>query len=227
MRLENIDITIERTERRKTVSIFIERDGSVRVLAPVSASDETIETAVKSKEYLIFTKLAKWKELNQGKVKREYVNGQSFLYLGRNYRLKLTENQDVPLKISGGFFLLGIKHLPKAEKVFKEFYKEKALLKIKERMKVHEDKFPTKPTSIKVLELRNRWASWTPKNGLNFHWKCIMAPVSVLDYIIMHEMVHLKYPNHSTDFWNELDKKMPDYREQENWLKRNGVKMAL
>lgn len=227
MKLENIDITIERTERRKTVSIFIERDGSVRVLAPVSASDETIETAIKSKEYLIFTKLAKWKELNQGKVKREYVNGQSFLYLGRNYRLKLIENQDVPLKISGGFFLLDIRHLSKAEKVFKEFYKEKALLKIKERMKVHEDKFPTKPTAIKVLELRNRWASWTPKDGLNFHWKCIMAPVSVLDYIIMHEMVHLKFPNHSTDFWNELDKKMPDFREQENWLKSNGVKMSL
>ncbi len=227
MKLDNIDITIEKTDRRKTVSIFIERDGSVRVLAPASTSDETIETAIKSKEYLIFTKLAKWKELNQGRVNREYVNGQSFLYLGRNYRLKLTENQDVPLKISGGFFLLDIRHLSKAEKVFKEFYKEKALLKIKERMKVHEDKFPTKPTAIKVLELRNRWASWTPKDGLNFHWKCIMAPVSVLDYIIMHEMVHLKYPNHSTDFWNELDKKMPDFREQENWLKRNGVKMSL
>ena len=227
MRLENIDITIEKTERRKTVSIFIERDGSVRVLAPASASDETIETAITSKEYLIFTKLAKWKELNQGKINREFVNGQSFLYLGRNYRLKLTEDQDVPLKISGGFFLLDKRYLPKAEKVFKDFYKEKALLKIKERMKVHEDKFSIKPTAVKVLELRNRWASWTPKNGLNFHWKCIMAPVSVLDYIIIHEMVHLKYPNHSTYFWNELDKKMPDFREQENWLKRNGVKMSL
>jgi len=227
VRLETIDIRIEKTERRKTVSIFIERDGSVRVLAPVSASDETIETAIKSKEYLIFSKLAKWKELNQGRVNREYVNGQSFLYLGRNYRLKLVENQDLPLKISGGFFLFDNGYLSKAEKVFKEFYKEKALLKIKERLKVHEEKFPTKPTSVKVLELQNRWASWTPKNGLNFHWKCIMAPVSVLDYIIIHEMVHLKYPNHSTDFWNELDKKMADFREQENWLKRNGVKMSL
>lgn len=77
------------------------------------------------------------------------------------------------------------------------------------------------------MELQNRWASWTPKNGLNFHWKCAMAPVPVLDYIITHEMVHLKYPNHSPDFWNELDKKMPNYREHEGWLKRNGVKMDL
>ncbi len=104
MKLNGIDITIEKTDRRKTVSIFIERNGSVKVLAPITSSDEKVEAAVKSKEYQIFTKLAKWKELNQGKVKREFVNGQSFLYLGRNYRLKLNDNQDVPLKVSGGFF---------------------------------------------------------------------------------------------------------------------------
>jgi len=227
MKLDGIDITIEKTDRRKTVSIFIERNGSVKVLAPITTSDEKVEAAVKSREYQIFTKLAKWKELNQGKVNREYVNGQSFLYLGRNYRLKITENQDVPLKISGGFFHLDKKYLNKADKVFKDFYRDKAEKKIKERMKLIEEKFQHKPTAIKVLELQNRWASWTPKNGLNFHWKCIMAPVSVLDYIITHEMVHLKFPNHSTEFWNELDKKMPDYREHENWLKQNGVKMSL
>lgn len=227
MKIEGIDITIERTERRKTVSIFIERDGSVRVLAPVTTSDDTIQAVVKSKEYLIFSKLARWKELNQGKVNREYVNGQSFLYLGRNYRLKITEGQDVPLKISGGFFLLDKACLPKAEKVFIKFYREKALLKIIERIKLLEDKFENKPASVKVLELRNRWASWTPGNDLNFNWRCIMAPIQVLDYIIMHEMVHLKYSNHSPDFWNELDKKMPGFREQENWLKQNGVKLSL
>jgi len=227
MKLDGIDISIEKTERRKTVSIFIERNGSVRVLAPVTATDEKIETAVKAKEYQIFTKIAKWKELNQGKVNREFVNGQSFLYLGKNYRLSIEENQDVPLKVSGGFFRLDKKYLNKVDKVFKDFYRDKAEQKIKERLELIEEKFQHKPTAIKVLELQNRWASWTPKNGLNFHWKCIMAPVAVLDYIITHEMAHLKYPNHSTEFWNELDKKMPNYREYENWLKQNGVKMSL
>ena len=227
MKLEGLDITIEKTERRKTVSIFIERNGTVKVLAPATASDEKVEAAVRSKEYQIFSKLAKWKELNQGKVRRAFVNGQSFLYLGRNYRLRITEKQDVPLKISGGFFLLDKIYLAKAEKVFKDFYRDRALKKIQDRLELLGEKFSHKPTSVKVLELQNRWASWTPKNGLNFHWKCIMAPVSVLDYIIIHEMVHLKHPNHSPEFWNELDKKMPDYREHESWLKRNGVKMAL
>ena len=227
MILEGIDIIIEKTERRKTMSIFIERDGSVRVLAPMTATDDKIENAIKAKEYQIFAKLAKWKELNQGKVTREYVNGQSFLYLGRNYRLAIVENQSVPLKLSGGNFQLDKKFLGKAELVFKEFYKEKAKEKITERLKLIEDKFLTKQTSFKVFELKNRWASWSPNNRLNFHWKCAMAPVPVLDYIITHEMVHLKFPNHSPEFWNELDKKMPNYREHENWLKANGVKMAL
>jgi predicted metal-dependent hydrolase len=227
MKLDGVHVEIEKTERRKTVSIFIERNGAVKALAPITASDEIIEAAIKSKAYQIFQKLAKWKELNQGKVKREYVNGQSFLYLGRNYRLQITENQEAPLKISGGFFQLDAKYLFKAEKCFKDFYHEKGLQKIQERMKLIAEKFQTKPTSVKVMELRNRWASCTPKNGLNFHWKCVMAPVSVLDYIITHEMVHLKHPNHSPEFWNELDKKMPDYREHENWLKRYGVKMSL
>jgi predicted metal-dependent hydrolase len=227
MKLEGIDIAIEKTDRRKTVSIFIERNGSVRVLAPISATDETIENAVKAKEYQIYIKLAKWKELNQGKVKRDFVNGQSFLYFGRNYRMVIVENQAVPLRLSGGNLQFDKNYLSKAAKVFRDFYKEKAEQKITERLKLIQDKFELRPTSVKVLELQNRWASWTPKNGLNFHWKCAMAPVPVLDYIITHEMVHLKYPNHSAEFWNELDKKMPDYREHENWLKQNGVKMSL
>lgn len=227
MKLEDIDITIEKTERRKTVSIFIERNGTVKVLAPASATDEKIQQVVRTKEYQIFTKLARWKELNQGKVKRVYVNGQSFLYLGKNYRLSIVENQDVPLKISGGHFLLDRGSLNKASKVFKEFYRAKAEQKIKERLKLIAEKFHQKPTAVKVSELQNRWASWTPQNGLNFHWKCVMAPVAVLDYIITHEMVHLKFSNHSPAFWNELDKKMPNYREHENWLKQNGVKLDI
>ncbi len=227
MKLEGIEISIEKTIRRKTVSIFIERDGSVRVLAPVTLSDEKIEDSIRAKEYQIFVKLAKWKELNHGKIFREFVNGQSFLLYGRNYRLAIIENRVEPLKIKGGYFQLDKNSLFKADKVFKEFYKDKAKQKITERLKLISERFQEKPTSVKVLELQNRWASWTPKNGLNFHWKCAMAPVPVIDYIITHEMIHLKYPNHSSDFWNELDKKMPNYREYENWLKKNGVKMAI
>lgn len=227
MELNGINIRVQKTERRKTLSIFIERDGSVRVLAPAAADDAVVEEAVRSRAYQIFSKLARWKELNAGRLERQFVSGQSFLYLGRNYVLHLVEAQDVPLKLLGGRFCLLRSALPQAEQVFQEFYRKQATLKIKERMKRIAPNFSEQPTAVKVLELQNRWASCTPAKALNFHWKCAMAPLSVLDYIIVHEMVHLEHPNHSKAFWDAVDKQMPGYRESEAWLKQNGVKMSL
>lgn len=227
MNLDGIEISIQRTGRRKTVSIFIERDGSVNVLAPESAADEKIEEAVISKQYQIYSKLAKWKELNTGKVTREFVNGQSFLYLGRNYRLSIVAEANVSLEFKGNQFFLKRDSLQTAGKHFREFYRIKAKEKILERLKQIQPKFSERPTSIKVIDLQHRWASCTPNRALSFHWKCAMAPVGVIDYIITHEMVHLKHVNHSARFWNELDKKMPNYREYNDWLKKNGVKMDL
>jgi predicted metal-dependent hydrolase len=227
MKFNGYNIKISRSPRRKTLSIFIERDGTITAIAPDSLDEDKILEVLKSKEYLIHTKLAKWKELNSGKVTREFVNGQSFLYLGRSYRLKINEDQKEALLLKNGYFNLRKDKLPKAEQVFEAFYKEKGLKKISERVKLLQTGFDKKPNQIRVMDLQNRWASWTPKGNLNFHWKCMMAPVSVLDYIIVHELVHLKFPNHSSEFWNEVDKLMANYREYHNWLKRYGVKMDL
>lgn len=227
MNIESINIEIVRTTRKKTVSVFIERDGTVRALAPASVSQSHLEASIRQKQYQIFIKLARWKELNQGKVSRPFLNGQSFLYLGRNYRLSIVNEQAVPLQITNGYFSLRKSDLPSAKKVFIRFYKEKAQQKIEERLKIIQKKFSQHPDSIKVSELGNRWASWTPKHRLHFHWKCVLAPVSVIDYIITHEMVHLVHPNHSAKFWDELDKKMPNFREYEEWLRVNGVKLTV
>ncbi len=83
------------------------------------------------------------------------------------------------------------------------------------------------PNEIKIMELQNRWASCTAKGNVNFHWKCAMAPVDVLNYIVAHELTHLLHPNHTSAFWNELDKIMPSYDKQVNWLKINGAGMDL
>jgi predicted metal-dependent hydrolase len=77
------------------------------------------------------------------------------------------------------------------------------------------------------MELGYRWASCSSDKRLNFHWKMMMAPLSVIDYIVVHELAHLRYPNHTESFWNEVDKVLPDYRRQTNWLRRNGAGMSL
>jgi len=226
MVVSGVDIAIKKSNR-KTVSIFVERDGSVSALVPSNLDDDQITTILKAKEYQIHRNLAQWLQLNERHVIREFVNGQSFLYLGRNYRLKLVEEKLGELQFSKGYFLLSKVELSSAEGYFIDFYKNKLKEKIKPLIKRYKEQLGVSPNDVKVMELKNRWASCSSKGNINFHWKCAMAPMDVLQYIIVHELAHLIHLNHTTEFWNEVDKVLPKYEEQMNWLKINGVGMSL
>lgn len=215
------------TSNRKTLSIYIERDGQISVLAPQDFTHEKIEEVLEQKRGWIYKSLAEWEDLNATRVKREYVNGEGFLYLGRTYRLQIVEEQDKPLILKNGYFNLRRQALPKAEDVFKEFYRQKGNKKLRERVSLYENKLGVKAHEVRMLELKNRWASCSEKGNLNFHWKCMMAPLTVLDYVVVHELVHLLHKNHTTAFWNEVDKLIPDYQERKQWLKVNGAGMGL
>ncbi|QGK73188.1 M48 family metallopeptidase [Flavobacterium sp. SLB02] len=226
MRLSELEIELIRSNR-KTVSIHIERDGSVSARIPETITEEEIQKVLQSKEYQIHKNLAQWSQLNQTKVEREYVNGQSFLYLGRNYRLQFVEEKLETLIFNKGYFHLSYSDKNQARNMFINFYKEKLNEKLKPIIKRYKGQLGVNIKEIKIMELQNRWASCSVKGNVNFHWKCAMAPIDVLNYIVAHELTHLIHPNHNTSFWNELDKVMPNYNEQVNWLKRNGAGMDL
>lgn len=214
---------------RKTASIHIERNGMVSMIVPEKLTSKEVEKILEGKRRWIYKNLAEWEELNSRKVTREYVNGEGFLYLGRSYRLRLVSHQDEPLMLRDGHFCL------KAEDgkpinpdgAFKDFYKSKGLQKIVERIGYFKTMLGVEPKSVKVMDIRNRWATCTTDGKLIFNWKCMMAPLTIIDYIIVHELTHLLYQNHSAAFWNQLDKVMPDYQERKDWLKANGAGMVL
>jgi predicted metal-dependent hydrolase len=83
------------------------------------------------------------------------------------------------------------------------------------------------PGRIAVKELGYRWASCLSDGSLHFHWKCMMAPVTIIDYIVVHELCHLRHRDHSAAFWNEVDKVLPDYRERKDWLRARGAELDL
>ena len=226
MVVSGVDIAVKKS-KRKTVSIFVERDGIVSALVPSNLSDDEIATILKAKEYQIHRNLAQWFQLNERHVTREYVNGQSFLYLGRNYRLKLVDDKLGELKFYKGYFLLSKDELSNAEQYFIDFYRNKLKQKIKPLIIRYKEQLGVSPNDVKVMELKNRWASCSAKGNINFHWKCAMAPMDVLQYIIVHELAHLIHLNHTTEFWNEVDKVLPKHEEQMNWLKLNGVGISL
>ncbi|WP_075518635.1 M48 family metallopeptidase, partial [Moritella viscosa] len=200
---------------------------SVSIIAPAPFNIEKIEQIIESKRSWIYRSLAEWEDLNRTRIHRDYVNGESFLYFGRNYRLQVVINQDEPLVFQQGQFRLIKDEIKNAPEHFKAFYKTKLQKKLQSRLKQYQSKMKEQPSEIRVMELQNRWGSCTSKGVINFHWKCAMLPLSVLDYVIVHELAHLENKNHSPVFWRTVEKVMPNYEEAKTWLKFNGAGMSL
>jgi predicted metal-dependent hydrolase len=224
----DIRYTLKRSDR-KTASIYVERDGQITLIAPEGLTKPQIEKVLEGKRRWIYKNLAEWQDLNATRTERRFVNGEGFLYLGRSYRLKLVPKQDEPLVLKDGHFCLrtNLRFTDKAITAFRDFYRDKGFIRINERVTYFQARMGVEPKSVKILDLQNRWASWTPGGNINFHWKCMMAPMKILDYIVVHELTHLLYPNHSTVFWNEVDKMMPDFQERKEWLREHGAGMDL
>lgn len=218
--------------RRATADIVVERDGRVIVRAPTELPDEHIEDIIQSKQYWIYKTLAEWRDLNATRVLREYRNGEGFLYLGRSYRLSLVADQDEPLLLKGGRFCLRRDLVDKGEvaaakSAFRDYFIVRGLERIAQRVRYYAPKVGVTARDIDVRELGHRWASCSPKGNLAFHWKCMMAPPTIIDYIVAHELCHMHCMDHTEAFWNEMDKVMPDYAERKEWLKKNGAAMDL
>lgn len=218
--------------RRTTADIVVERDGRVIVRAPAELPDAHIEDIIQSRQYWIYKTLAEWRDLNATRVLREYRNGEGFLYLGRSYRLSLVADQNEPLLLKGGRFclrrdLVDRGEVAAAKSAFRDYFIERGLERIAQRVRYYAPKVGVTARGIDVRELGHRWASCSPKGNLAFHWKCMMAPPTIIDYIVVHELCHMHCMDHTEAFWNEMDKVMPGYAERKEWLKKNGAAMDV
>ena len=229
--VEDIQYDIVRTSRR-TADIVIERDGRVMVRAPKGVEEQRIRDIVQDRRLWIYKNLAEWRDLNATRVLREYRNGEGFLYLGRSYRLLLVADQDEALLLKNGRFslrrdLVDKDGIPAAQAAFRDYYIRQGLERVTRLVQYFAPKVGVKPGRLDVRELGHRWASCSPKGNVAFHWKCMMAPPTIIDYIVVHELCHFHHLDHTDAFWNEVDKVMPDFAERKNWLKVNGAAMDV
>jgi predicted metal-dependent hydrolase len=227
VKAKGIDYQIVRSARA-TADIVVERDGRIIVRAPTHLPDERVEDIVEAKRYWIYKTLAEWRDLNATRVPREYRNGEGFLYLGRSYRLLLVAQQDEPLLLKNGRFCLRRDIVERtdthaAQSVFRDYFTGRGMEHIHERVRYYAPKVGVAPTGLDVRELGYRWALCSASGGLAFHWKCMMAPQTIIDYIVVHELCHLHFRDHTEAFWNEVDKVIPAYRERKAWLRMSGA----
>jgi len=227
-KFKDIDYLLKRS-KRKTASIQIERDGRVSLRVPMRMTIRQIESLIEHKEAWVLRHLNARRVIRRRKNGRRYQDGARFPYLGRSYGLKIVESQDLPLLLKSGTFCLRWDHqtTAKADAAFKSFYFEKGIERITARVAHFQAMMGVSANRIRIVETKTRWASCSSKGNLNFHWKCLMLPKKVFDYIIIHEVAHLVHLNHSRRFWGQVEEIIPDYKEHREWLRENGAEMDL
>ena len=213
--------------KRKTIALQITDDGTLIVKAPFGVSEQTIKNVVIKHKDWIERKKKDILSRDPKFAEKEFVNGEGFLYLGKYYKLNIVNKQDAPLLFNNNYFYLLRDYLPVARDLFINWYKEKAYEKISERVEWYAKKRGFVYNKINITSANQRWGSCSSKENLNFSWRLIMAPLPVIDYVVVHELVHLEERNHAKSFWSKVKMLMPEYEKHRDWLKRNGYLLRL
>jgi hypothetical protein len=215
--MEEIPVEKIIRSRRRTIALEITSGATLVVRAPLRASAADIEEIIRQKSSWILRKI--------GEIKRrpcspchEYAEGEMFLYLGRSYPLQIMENGNMTIERSDRLYVSHIL-MPDIRNQLKRWYMKEAIREIPARCMWFSLKTGHVPATIRITDARQRWGSCTHKGGLNFSWRLIQAPPGIVDYVVVHELVHIGQPDHSKKFWTNVRKIMPDYEQRRNWLK--------
>ncbi len=218
--------------RRKTISISVAAPGLVRVAAPAGLSEKEVIKHVKRKARWIVHKLDEVQNTTTTPMKKQFINGEPFMYLGSNYPLQLIIDAGLKnpvVELYRGKLMVtsptGDKEAIK--KGIEVWYRIKAREQFRERLEYYQPIVGVIPTKVRIKDQQKRWGSCSSLGNLNFNWRAVMAPSPVLDYLIVHELCHLVHLNHSQDFWHLVCSIIPDYKEMRNWLKKSGSRLSI
>ncbi len=211
---------------RKTLNISVERDRSIIVRAPHYLTPEKIDKIVQSKRQWIKEKLNHAQKYPLVSESKEFVSGETLMYLGKNYQLLVVDEEFDGIEFDQRFKISKVNQ-PKANELFKKWYLKQALIKIEPLATKYAKSLGVHYNQFKTSEMKYRWGSCTPANNIIFNWRIIKAPMYVLEYLVAHELVHLIENNHTPRFWNILSIQVPNYEKAKNWLKKNGQLLEL
>ena len=212
--------------RRKTVALIVTPEGQLEVRAPQRLSRDQIEDIATQKANWILKNLERSRQASAMVSKRELADGAHIWYLGASHPLHVNEHGTGRVQFSTGF-TLPKSALPKATDLLTAWYKNQARQLLGERTAYYAQQFDLKYRSIRITSARTRWGSCSRLNALSFTWRLVMAPLEIIDYIVIHELAHIVQKNHSRAFWEQVEKMLPDYRSRRAWLKANGRLLDL
>ena len=224
-----IKYIIKRGNRKKTLAINVTPASQVIVFAPGHLSREEIKIFVKKKAQWILAKQEHFRTLAMLFPEKEFASGEQVLLLGRKYRLKIVEEENSSgLRLSGRRIIVSVDRNLDSNKrkeiikdVMKKWYIAKATKIVKQRVNRYCKILDLFPREIIIKDQKKRWASCSKDGALRFNWWIAIAPISVVDYVVVHELCHLEIKDHSSDFWKLVSITLPDYQKRRDWLKNN------
>ena len=226
--VDDLSLEVRWSSRRKTLGLSVERDATLVIRAPRGTRLPVLERFVRQKRGWLLRKQAERKLLMAQVVNRQYVSGEVFAYLGRDYRLLLVEEQEVALKLEGELFLLRRSEAARARELFVSWYVEQATPWITGRTAALAAGMGVRPSKVIVRDLGHRWGSCTSASGrIRIHWAMILMPPDIVEYVLVHELAHLLQANHSAAFWQVVERALPDYRRRKQWLTEHGAERSV
>lgn len=219
-------------KKRKNIGIYIDVYGNVEVQAPKETPIECVLQVLEEKWDWIQQKSKEMKDRALGPKEKVYDHSESFLYLGNEYPIQIS--QDINTKqdhvvFEGDKLHIYVKQFEdeKIKQALKRFYYQQCKALVERRIQSYQNNFKTKPRSIRISDSNRTWGTCDSKLQLTFNWKLAMAPLKVIDYVVVHEMCHMVHLNHDRSFWRLVGKIIPDYKEAENWLALSNWKMTV
>ncbi|KZZ85330.1 M48 family metallopeptidase [Bacillus sp. SJS] len=219
-------------KKRSTIGIYVDGYGNVEIQAPKGTPDESVLRVVEENWNPIQQKVKENKERLLGPQVKMYEQGESFLYLGKAYSLKIhhdlqAEQDHVLFKGEELHVVVSRLEDERIKQALKRFYYQQCKALVEKRITAHQKHFKTKPRSIRITDSKTTWGTCDSELRLTFNWRLAMAPPRVIDYVVVHEMCHMVHLNHDRSFWRLVGKMIPDYKEDEGWLARSSWKMTV
>lgn len=240
---ENIQINIERS-KRKTLSMSVNKDGDVIVKAPRRfPTDSEILRFVEQKIAWILKQRDRQQEREDMRLVRRFETDYSFPFLGEECLIEMQSGKKNSIAYENGKIIIKTpfceslkndyeaddnkKLIEKLQSDLKKWYKEQAMLYISERVEYYKAVIGVTVTDVSIRSRKTQWGSCDSNGGLTFSWRLVMARPEAIDYVVIHELCHRKHMDHSREFWNLVQKYMPDYKNQQQWLEENSVNMNI
>jgi predicted metal-dependent hydrolase len=220
VRVGDLVLSIAPATDRKTLEIVVERDATLVLKAPRSVTLQAAEEFVASKRSWIYRKLAEKDALVGPPIVKQFVDGEGFAYLGRSYRLMIDESVDA-VRLDRGRFLAPTAVRTDGARLMREWYSHVGGQWLRRRIRPWAARVGIDGVAVDVRDLGDRWGSARPTVGeqrINIHWATFQLPPSLIDYVMVHELAHLREANHTPEFWSIVSLLMPGYESQKTSL---------